>query len=419
MRRHANLRAATLVVVAVLAVIATACADDQDAEDNPRGALRDAVTAFRDYSGIELTIGVELDEAAQASARDEGDMSEEELALLTGSTLTVRGVEGDGEDDGESEFVLVVGDETVLTVRALADEELYALVDLPAIERVASTLDAESDFQQGMAEFEQAAGMLGLGQVMSAAREAEWIRVTGLQEMIEMAEEQAPEEEQPDEADLEALARDVGERLLAFIEDEEVDVTHVGSEDAGERIRITADGVQLRELAVDLVESLEEVAGVADPTGMGMEGPELRAELENAIPDDIEVALDAWIDDGEVSQVAVDVFELARSADTGDVPDGEFLVVIGISDFEGPIEAPDTDVSFDVFELFGAMMGELGADPSAGGGTDELPDDPAAGLDGDMCLTEEQLEPMLEQLPEEQRDLDPDELEEMLNVPIC
>ena len=429
MQRHTLRRASALLATVVLAFTAVACAD-QDVEEDPRGALRDAIMAFRDYSGIELTIGAELDEAAQASARTEGDFSEDQLTLLTDSSLTVRGVEGDGDEDGQSEFVLVVGDETVLTVRALADYELYTLVDLPAIERVADALDTEGDFQQGLAEFEQMAGMFGLGQVMSAARNAEWVRVAGLQQMIEMAEQEAPEEDQPDDADLEALAREVGERLLDFLEDDDVQVAHVGSDDAGERVRITATGVQLRELAVDLVESLDEVAG-ADPTGLGMQAPEVRAELEDAIPDDVQISLDAWIDGGELSQVAVDVFDLARAADADDVPDGEFLIAVAISEFDGPIEAPDTDVTFDVFEIFGAMMGDLGdlgadpfaEDPFADDGFEEMPDeqmpDEQPGFEEDLCITEDQLEQMLEQMPEEQRDLDEDELEELLGVPIC
>jgi hypothetical protein len=433
MQRHSLRRASTLLVVVILAFTTVACAD-QDVEEDPRGALRDAVMAFRDYSGIELTIGAQLDDAAQASARTEGDFSEEQLALLTDSSLTVRGVEGDGDDDGQSEFVLVVGDETVLTVRALADYELYALIDLPAVERVADALDAEGDFRQSLAQFEQMAGMFGLGQVMSAARDAEWIRIAGLQQMVEMAEEQAPEEDQPDEADLEAMAREIGERLLEFLEDDEVQVAHVGSDDVGERVRITATGVQLRELAVDLVESLDDVAG-ADPTALGMQAPEVRAELEDAIPDDVEISLHAWIDGGELSQVAVDVFDLARAADADDVPDGEFLIAVAISEFDGSIEAPDTDVTFDVFEIFGAMMGDLGGlgadpfaeDPFADEDVEELPDeqpgedlpDDQPGLDEDFCVTEEELEQLLEQMPEEQRDLDEDEFEEMFGVPIC
>lgn len=423
MRRHTTRLWATLLVL-VLTLGLAAC-DGESVEDDPRGALREAVMAFRDYGGIELTIGAQLDEAAQASARDEGDFTEQELALLTDSTLTVRGVEGEDDAQGQSEFVVVVGDETVLTVRALADYELYALIDLPAIERLAESLDAGDGFQQSIAEFEQTAGLFGLGQVASAAREADWIRVAGIQQMVEMSEqEQSGGDEELDEADLEALAREVGERLLDFLEDEDVAVEHVGSEDVGERVRITATGEQLRELALDLLEPFDEVAGdAADATGTGMGTDELRAELEEGIPDDLRVSLDAWIDDGELSQVAVDVFELARAAETEeDVPDGEFLIAIGIAEFAGPVEAPDAEVTFDVFEIFGTMLGELGGDLGEGvpdEGLDELPEDGELELGDDFCLSEDEVAGFLEQLPEDQRDLDDDEIEAMLGLPVC
>lgn len=424
MQRHTTTRLGAIIAPFVLALALVAC-NDQEVEEDPRSALRDAVMEFRDYQGVELTIGAELDEAARASAMQEGELSEEQLALLTDSTLTVRGVEGDDDADGESEFVLVVGDETVVTVRALADYELYALIDLPAIERVAESLDVGPGFQQGLDEFEQMAGFFGLGQVASAAREGEWIRVAGLQELVDMAEEPEPAEEEIDEADLEALAREVGERLLDFLEDEDVEVAHVDSDDVGERVRVTAQGEQLRDLAVDVIESLDDVAGVADPTGTGMGTAELRAELDEAFADDLVVSFDAWLDRGELSQVAVDVFELARAADAPDVPDGEFLIAVGIAEFSGPIEAPDADVTFDVFEIFGEMMGGLGdlgdldGDPFADEAPEQLPDDADEGVEQDICLTEDELEQFLEQMPEDQRELSDEQLEEMLGVPIC
>lgn len=424
MRARTFTRLGAVLAPVALALGLVAC-NGQDAEEDPRGALRDAVMAFQDYQGVELTIGAELDEAARASAMEEGEFTQEQLALLTDSVLTVRGVEGDGDQDGESEFELAVGGERVLTLRALADYELYALVDLPAIERVAESLDAGPAFQQGLDDFEQAAGFLGLGQVASAARDAEWIHVAGLQQMADMAEEQAPDEEELDEADLEELAREVGQRLLDFLEDEDVDVSHLGSDDVGERVRVTADGAQLREVAVDLIDALDDVTGIADPAGMGMGPDELRAELEASIPDDLVVSIDAWLADGELSQVAVDVFELARAADAPDVPEGEFLIAVGIADFAGPIEAPETEVTFDVFEVFGELMGGLGdlgdleGDPFAEEDGQQPPDDADPGLDEDICLSEDELEQLLEQMPEEQRDLSDEQIEEMLGVPIC
>jgi hypothetical protein len=415
--RHTRTRLCALILPFALAVGLVAC-DDQEAEEDPRGALREAVLELRDYEGVELVIGAQLDEAARESATTEGELDEDELALLTNSTLTIRGVSGDGDEDGQSEFEVVVGDEAVLTLRTLGETEVYALIDLPAIERVAESLDAGADFQQSLGQFEQMAGMFGLGEVVAAAREAEWIRVVGLDSMMEMAEEEDPDGQQPDEADMEQLARDVGQRLLAFIEDDDVAVDHVGSDDVGERIRVTAAGAQLRELVADVFEALDDTTDLGDPTGMGMDPAQLRQDLEESIPDDTRISVDAWVEGGELTRVAVDAFAIAREAGEEDVPDGEFLIAIGVAEFTDAIEAPETDVTFDVFEMFGDLFGGLGEL----GGPDPSAEDPAADapeLGDDACLTEQDLEQLRQQLPEEQRDLDDDELESMIGVPIC
>ncbi len=426
MRRHRTTRLGAPVLGLVL--VLAGCAG-QEVEEDPRGALRDAIMEFRDYDGVELVIGAQLDETAQQSALRDGELSEEELTVLTDSTLTVRGVEGDGDDDGTSELVLVVGEETVATVRALADYELYALVDLPAIERVATALDAGPGFAQGISEFEQMAGLFGLGQIASAAREAEWIRVAGLREMVEATGAAQAADDQPDDAELEQIGRELGERLLAFLEDDDVEVAHLGDDDVGERVRVTAAGAQLRELALDVIEALDEVTdGATDPTGMTPGTAELRSELEESISDDVRLSFDAWIDDGHISQLAVDVFELARMGDQPDVPDGEFLLAVGIAEFAGPIDAPDAEVTFDVFETFGAVMDGLGDLGGLGAEPDRAPADPdpgvaeeepEAGLDEDVCIPEEQAEQLLQGMGEDPHDLDPDEIEAIVGVPVC
>lgn len=429
MSRHRRTRLGALLLPLVMAGALASCDRGPDVEEDPRSALRDAVMELSDYDGVELVFGAQLDEAARQSATTEGELTEDELTLLTGSTLAVRGVAGDDEDEGQSEFELIVGDESVLTVRVPSESELYALIDLPAVERVAEKLDAGPGFTQGVGEFEQMAGMFGLGEVATAAREAEWVRVTGVDEVLETTregageeqpDEEQPDEEQPDEADLEQLARDVGERLLAFLEDD-VAVEHVGDEDAGERIRVTAAGAELRALLTDLLTALDDATVLASPAGTGMDPAQLRDELDESIPDDTEVSFDAWVDDGELAQVAVDLFAVAREAGEEDVPDGEFLVAIGITEFTGPVEAPETDVTFDVFELFGDLLGGLGnLDESFPEGSQEgLGDEGASRPDEDACISEDEVEQLLERLPEDQRDLDDDEVEAMLGLPIC
>lgn len=414
-------RLVALLAALLLAVAAVACDQDENVEEDPDDALRDAVMEFRDYEGIELVLGVQLDDEARSAALAEEDMDEDLLDVLTSSTLTVRAVAGEGDEEGEAEFVLTVGDEEVLQLRAPAETELYALIDLPAIERVADTFDAGDDFRQAMGEFQEMASFMGLGEVLQAAQDGEWIQVTGLEQMMSLVEQQDAEE--PDEEDLAEMAGELGERLLSFLEDDEVDISHLGSDDAGERVRVTAAGPALRDLLVDVLGMLEDVAADADPTGMGMAPGDLQQELAQEIPDDIELSFDTWIEGGAISQVGVDVFELARGTGAEDVPEGEFFVLIGIADFAGPVEAPDAATTFDLFEILGGMMGGLGDDALTEEEFGELELDEGEAqpeeAPEDFCLSQEELDQILQSMPEDQRDLSDEEIEEMVGVPVC
>jgi hypothetical protein len=247
--------------------------------------------------------------------------------------------------------------------------------------------------------------------------------------MEDMAGEEA--EQQPDAEDLEAAGRNIAERLVRFLDDDGVEVAHLGSDDAGERVSVTAQGPALRQLLNDVFAELEAVEGM-DPTGMGTGMGDVQQELEESIPDDTEVRIDAWIDGGELSQLAVDVFEVARAAGEEDVPDGEFLLAVALSEYTGGVEEPETDVTFDVFEVvggfMGGMMGGLGGDPFAEDGTDGPPDDAFEGdvddefaeedFGEDFCLTEEEIEQMLSGMSEDQREIAEEELEAGA-IPIC
>jgi hypothetical protein len=428
-----------MALVGVLALSMTACADD-DVEDDPQGSLRDAIIALGDWDGAQLTIGAQLDEAAQASAREEGDLDDDELALLMNSNFLVRAVQvGDDEDpDSEVEVILTVADEEVMSFRSLPAYQVYLLLDLDAMEQVAESLEEGEAFREAVGEMEGMAGMIGMQDVFDAAREGEWMRISGVEQLANMATGMMGDAgvEEPDEEELEAAGRNIAERLVRFLDEDGVTVTHVGSDDAGERVNVSIQGAALSDLLADVMAELEGVSGV-DPTGMGMGMDDLRRELDQSIPDDTTVSFDAWIDGGELSQIAVDVFEVARSAGEEDVPDGEFLLAIAMEEFTGGIEEPDTDVTFDIFGVFGQFMGGamggFGDDPFGDDGM-EAPDDPLGedpmeddGFDADdpedfpaedFCLTQEEIDEMLSQMPEDQREMAEQEIEAGA-IPIC
>jgi hypothetical protein len=432
----------SLLLIPVLALALVACADD-DVEDDPRGALRDAMMALGDWEGVTINLGAQLDEAAQASAREEGELSEDELSLLMNSNLVVSGVQvGEGQDaESEVEVILTVADEEVLSVRSLPEYRLYALIDLESMEQVAESLEEGQAFRDAVAEMEGMAGMIGMQDVFEAAREADWVRISGVEQMANMFGGMSGAEEQPDEEDLEEAGRNIAQRLVRFLDEDGVTVAHVGSEDAGERVAVSIQGAALRELLGDVLAELDAVGGMPD-AGMGMGVGDLRQELEQSIPDDTEVRFDAWIEGGELSQLAVDVFDIARAAGEEDVPDGEFLVAVAMEEFTGGIEEPETDVTFDVFgvvgNFMGGMMGGLGDDPFADDAfedeladegfedeafeddafeddVDELPED---GMGEEFCLTEEEIDQMLSGMSEDQREIAEEELEAGA-IPIC
>ena len=428
MRRFGTMHLTTLVLTLVLTLGLVAC-DAREAQDDPRGALRDAIMALRDYDGIEAVLSAQLDDAARASARTEGGLTEDDLAVWTSATLRLRAVAGEGDRPGSTELTLVVSDEHLVTLRMLGDHETYARLDLPAVERVATSVGAGDQLAQGISEFEQLAGLAGMGEVASAAREAAWIRVAGLQDLADIGVLQDSSPEPPEDLERDQLAGEIGARLLDVLDDPELDVVHLGDEAAGERVRVTAGGTQLRDLSLDLLDALDEIGAATDTVGMGAGA--LRRQLEQSIPDELQVAVDVWIDDGELSQVAVDVFELARTAGQPDVPDGALLLAIGLDELTDTIETPDADVTLDMMELFGAAMGGLGAledlgetgvtpeDPDTVPPGEQAPGEVPPGEDPDVCLPADQAEQLIEGSGQDPTDLDEDEMEALLGLPIC
>jgi hypothetical protein len=110
---------------------------------------------------------------------------------------------------------------------------------------------------------------------------------------------------------------------------------------------------------------------------------------------------------------------------------------VALSEFTGGIEEPETDVTFDVFEVvggfMGGMMGGLGGDPFADDGMDGPPDDAfeddfddefadedfaEEDFGEEFCLTEEDIEQMRDAMSEDQREMFEEELERGA-VPVC
>lgn len=398
----------TLVAVAALALLASACGPDDTVADDPGGALRTAVEALADYEGFELVLSLEADDTAMSALVADGELTQDEAELVFGSSITVR-TSGEGED-GAVELVATVEGNDVVELRVLPRTDIYARADLATILELADDPDAAAT----LADFVAQAEMFGFGDLAAAVQAGDWIRLTGVEQMLAMFDAMDPDgADELDEEEAERLAEEIAAAAQRFIGDD-VEVTYVGSEDAGERVRATVDGAALQRFASEVL------AIIASADALGeLADDQLLRDLERDVPDDVTLTFDAWIADGELTQVA---FDLAAVA--GEDIDGELRIVVGIARFTADIEAPADATEIDLFGLVGGFMGGgfgfPGDDPFPDDGLeddvleDDAPtDDPFGDADID-CITPEELEEVEEIMGEDARE----ELEQLIDLGI-
>jgi hypothetical protein len=406
------IRWVSLLAVAALALTSVGCDHGgTSVEDDPEQALREALEELADYEGIELLVQLSADDDAQAQALREDGLDEDELELLLTASLLVRATGGD--DDGRAEFVVTIDDDAVAELRVLPDTDLYLRLDLQRLIELVDDPEATTQLD----ELALQAEAFGLREAVEAARAGDWIQVTGVEQMLNLFGMSPTPAEEVDDDEAERLAEELSAAAVRFL-DRDVDVTYVGSEDAGERVRATTDGASLSAFLEDVnrIVASSEALGGADPQ-------DLAGDLGD-LPDDATVSLDAWLQDGRLTQLALD---LAALDDEGTI-EGELLLVVGVAEFTGSVDAPDEAVVVDLFGLLGGFLGGFG-----GGGPDAFGDqEPDDGFDDDTfdddafdesfgaddCLSEEELDQMRAFLePEEQAELD--EAIEMGIIPVC
>ncbi|HZA19617.1 MAG TPA: hypothetical protein VE889_02085, partial [Actinomycetota bacterium] len=122
--------------------------------------------------------------------------------------------------------------------------------------------------------------------------------------------------------------------------------------------------VQLRPLVEDL-------QSIASDLGAGESVP------TDDVPDE-EIAVDAWVEDGRLSQIELDLTQFK------DFPDAEFpegvdqlAIRLTLDEFTGGVEAPADAVEVDINTLLQGFMGSMGGSSGTGGG--------GTGGAGDIC----------------------------------
>lgn len=356
-----------------------------DAEEDPRAALVDAIEELGDYDGLELVLSLDGDADALVAASD-GKLDAETSQLLLDSTVLLRAA-GREEADAQAEVVVSLRGDEAVELRVLPEQRFFVRVDLDAIGAAAGDTGMAANLDDAV----DMAAMFGLADAARAVRAGGWIEVVGIEQLIQMAGGSAPEEE-PTEEEVE----DVRERLVAslqrFVADD-VTVTHVGEEEAGERLRTTTTTAELTELVDELAAIVGDLSGV-DAGTLG--------ELPTDAGSDREIDVDLWLDDGELRQVG---FELSQLEDT-EAPEDTWLL-IAVEEFTGSVDAPDDVTQVDLFEVVGGLFGGGGSagepgedgvpEGSADGSVEDLGGDPAAG----GCIPQEELD----QLADEDEDV--------------
>jgi hypothetical protein len=339
------------LTVALLLVLVTACGGneaDEVAED-PEGSLRDAVEAIGEWQGIALELRIEADEAGQQSLLAEGDMTQEDLDLLLDGRVVATIANLDDPETNSLETRVVLDGADVLEFRVTDDQRFFVRVDLQSLRE---SSDEELLTQDDIDELVETAEMMGVGDAGRALAESRWIELTGIEQLMALAGMQQDDTEEPDQATAERIA----ERTSTFI-DEDVTVTTVGSDDIGERVRATTDGASLRRFLDDISAEIDD-GGLVDEAGGG--------DLTSELSDDAVVSLDAWIEGGELRQLAIDLASLDEEMEL----DGEVWLIVAMEEFTGSIAEPDEATTLDVFSLVGAFFGG-GMD----GGFDDVGDD--------------------------------------------
>lgn len=359
-------RVAAFFSVAALAATACGGGTSLDVQSDPQGAVTAAFNGMGDWAGVSFTFRLDSD-VESLVAMGEGDMSPDLARTILDSRLTVKGHAGDDAADAtddEFEMVVKVGDLDGLAMR-MVDGALYMRADVRAL---LEKFDPSGGAATGMDQFLAQAPSMGMD-FLPAAADGAWLKLEGFEEAAQMMAGMTGQP-QPDPAEAQAMAEAFMTAFQTFL-DEDVSTAYVGTDDAGEHVRLSTTG----DAALDL---LEELVGMAGPM-MGNTGgvdpsfaiDELRRE---AGPDAerLTIPLDVWIDGDTVSQVGFDVIAFADLnvdvwPDAADKPEGleRFTVLLELDEFGGGVDAPSDPVVVNLMQMFGMLMSGLGGQPAA------------------------------------------------------
>ncbi len=325
-------RVGAVVVVMGLAVAACGKAAEVVA---PRLAVREAAHSTFDEHQGRFTLSVVGSEADLSALLQPTQEDRRFLDLLRKSRIVVSVDGGDENTLDDDRFALNVdlGDIDHAVELRMVDKTMYLRGDVAGMARL---FEADSSDLSKLVDGARAAGI----DFVADAVAGKWLSLD-LAPLESMAKDaaggsgaQLPEMGGPQFSKL------VDAVSAAFGED--VDVTRLGQEDAGEHYRLD---VALQQVYERLAPVLGELFPVP---GMGALPPATEVPAR-------QVSLDVWTSDGRITRAELELGQFAPQPPTGRV-----ALRVDIDKLDGGIQAPGDAVKVDVMGIFSRLMAGLG-----------------------------------------------------------
>ncbi|MGH2753794.1 MAG: hypothetical protein ACRDLB_05115 [Actinomycetota bacterium] len=332
--------------------------DGPDPAEDPKGALTSAFENLGEWAGVDATLSLDT-EADDLVAVSEGDLTEEQADTIVNSAVNLKAVGADNPEDAQVEFVLDI-DGSLAEMRVL-NNVIYARADVR---------DLVDKFGGDQAEVDAAVQqMSGQFDFIQPLVDGEWVGFEGAEQLTQQFGAPSPDAE---------LQQRLTNDLAQAVEDNST-VTEEGSDDAGTHL---VANLQIKPLYEALQESF---AGLSQ-----VPGTDLPSSAE--VPDE-EIAVDFWVDDGNLTQIGFDFMQVAELEDSSEIPEGvdQLGILLELAEFDDSIEEPDAATTVNLQELMGGLMGGLGGTETGGSSSEEVE------LGEDIC------EQLAEQPPEVQQ----------------
>jgi hypothetical protein len=351
-----------LISAIAAALLLGACGGDDggpDPADDPKGALTNAVEALNDYEGVTMTMSVDSDTDSLV-ALSEGSLSDDQAQQILDSGLTITSKSAEDPADAQAEIAVDIAGNDGAVEMKFVDNTFYARADVSGIMETLGQDSSQLDAWEQQASSQPGFDFVG------PALHGEWIAMKGFEQAFQQfGGAQASE---PTEAQKKAI-----ETFTAALQDS-ANVETGDLEGPGQNIVATVPLRDVYDNFVDLAGELGASATTPMPPASEVPNEDLR--------------IDTWVEDGRLTQVALDFKQFANYEGADPIPEGadKFALILGLEEFTGDVQAPEDATEVDLSQVMQSFLGTgVGTNTAPGsttGTSDELCNELKAQLQG-------------------------------------